>query len=80
MVLLDSDVMVDRLRQDAPALAGLDTLGDDEILLPGFVAMELVQGCTHRAGRAHLEKALAPFTVVWPTPAVCDEAFWCSRG
>ncbi len=74
MVLLDTDVMVDLLRQYAPALAWLDTLGDDEILLPGFVVMELVQGCTNRTEQARLEKALAPFTVVWPTPGMCDEA------
>ena len=49
MVLLDSDVMVDLLRQLEPAVAWLDTLGDDEIMLPGFVVMELMQGCANRA-------------------------------
>ena len=74
MVLLDSDVMVDLLRQFAPALAWLDTLGDDEILLPGFVVMELIQGCESKAQQAQLEKALEPFTVVWPTSEGCDDA------
>jgi predicted nucleic acid-binding protein len=80
MVLLDSDVMIDLLRQSSPALAWLETLGDEEIVLPGFVVMELIQGCNNKTELARLKKALAPYTVVWPTPDVCDEALIvCSR-
>ena len=42
MVLLDSDVMIDLLRDHPMAVAWLDSL-DDEILLPGFVVMELLR-------------------------------------
>ena len=45
MVLVDTDVMVDLLRQHAPAVTWLNSLEDVEILLPGFVVMELTQGC-----------------------------------
>ncbi|MEA3340140.1 MAG: hypothetical protein U9R15_09255 [Chloroflexota bacterium] len=42
MILLDSDVMIDLLRQYAPAMEWFDTLEDEEeIILPGYVVMEL---------------------------------------
>jgi predicted nucleic acid-binding protein len=74
MVLLDSDVMIDILRQSSPALTWLDMLGDEEIVLPGFVVMELIQGCGNKTEQAMLKKTLALYTVVWPKAEVCDEA------
>jgi hypothetical protein len=41
MILLDSDVMIDLMRQYPPALIWFDSLSDEEELtLPGFVVME----------------------------------------
>ncbi|MBN1579385.1 MAG: hypothetical protein JXA89_01685 [Anaerolineae bacterium] len=38
MILLDSDVMIDLLRQYPPAAKWFDTLDEDEeLLLPGYV-------------------------------------------
>jgi hypothetical protein len=49
MILLNSDVMIDLLRQYAPAAEWFDSLQDDEeIILPGFVVMELIQGCRNK--------------------------------
>ena len=46
MILLDSDVMIDLLRQHLPAMKWFDALDDEEeLLLPGYVVMELIQGC-----------------------------------
>ena len=66
--------MVDLLRLHQPAVAWLDALDDEEILLPGFVVMELTQGCRTQADQKRLQKALAPYGVIWPPPDVCDEA------
>ena len=74
MILLDSDVMIDLLRQCPPAVAWLDTLGDEEIILPGFVVMELLQGCSNKAEQAKVEKVLAEFEVMWPLPDTCEAA------
>ncbi len=74
MVLVDTDVMVDLLRQYPPAVAWLEALEDEELLLPGFVVMELTQGCRTQADQRRLQKALAPYPVIWPPPDVCDEA------
>ena len=43
MLLLDTDVMIDLVRQYPPALAWLTAKGDEEIVLPGFVVLELIQ-------------------------------------
>ncbi len=51
MILLDTDVMIDLLRQYPSALTWLDSIDDEEILLPGFVVMELIQGCKTRANK-----------------------------
>lgn len=48
MIILDSDILIDLLRQYTPAVTWLDSLGEEEILLPGFVVMELLQGCINK--------------------------------
>ena len=48
-MLLDSDVMVDVLRNHPPAVAWLNGLSSTPVSLPGIVAMELLQGCPNLA-------------------------------
>ena len=74
MILLDTDIMIDLLRQYPPAVAWLNSLGDEEIVLPGFVAMELLQGCDNKAEQNKVEKVLTVFETVWPSPETCDDA------
>ena len=74
MLLLDIDVMIDLLREYPPAVAWLDSIGDEEIVLPGFVVMELIQGCRNKREQDKVETALATYRVAWPSPATCDAA------
>lgn len=74
MILLDTDVMIDLLRRYPPAVAWLESLGDEEIRLPGFVVMELLQGCRNKAEQDKLEKELQSYAVTWPSPEACNEA------
>ena len=74
MIILDSDVMIDLLRQHALAVTWLDSLGEEEIILPGFVVMELLQGCSNKAEQAKVEQILTGFETVWPLPETCDAA------
>jgi predicted nucleic acid-binding protein len=74
MILLDTDVLIDLLRQHPPAVLWLNSLGDEEVGLPGFVVMELLQGCTNKSQQHTVEKTLASFEVVWPHPNTCDDA------
>jgi len=74
MVLLDTDIMIDLLRQHAPAVAWLTALSDEEIILPGFVVMELIQGCGSREEQEKVQKALATYAIQWPSAQACHEA------
>ena len=75
MILLDSDVMIDLLRQYPPAVKWFGTLEDEEeIILPGYVVMELIQGGRNKTEQARLQRELATYGVVWPSPEDCDRA------
>ena len=75
MILLDSDVMIDLLRQYPPAMRWFDALNDEEeLLLPGYVVMELIQGCRNKAEQEKVQRELATYGVVWPAPSDCDKA------
>jgi hypothetical protein len=74
MIILDTDIMIDLLRKYPPAMAWLAALGDEEIALPGFVMMELIQGCRNKAEQGKVEKSAASHSVVWPSSKTCDEA------
>ncbi len=74
MILLDTDVVVDLLRRVPQAVAWFDSLADEELVLPGFVAMELIQGCRSRAELKVLQDGIRDMLVVWPSPEVCDGA------
>ena len=75
MILLDSDVMIDLLRGYPPAVAWLETLDEEEeIVLSGFVVMELIQGCRNKAEQERLQRTVAPYGVVWLTSEECDRA------
>lgn len=74
MLLLDSDIVIDVLRKHPPAIAWLESAGQEEVTLPGFVLMELIQGCRNRVEQQRLEPVVGEYAIVWPTPAACDAA------
>jgi predicted nucleic acid-binding protein len=75
MILLDSDVLIDLLRQYPPAVGWFDALREDEELAaPGYVVMELIQGCRNKAEQDKVQRELAVYGVVWPSAADCDQA------
>lgn len=74
MFLLDSDVLIDLLRSYEPAVQWVDSVGDDELIVPGFAAMELIQGCRNKSEQRRVEVALRRFGIVWPETETCDRA------
>jgi predicted nucleic acid-binding protein len=74
MILLDTDVTVDILRRYPPAVAWAETAGDDRIVLPGLVVMELVDGCTDGEALARLRRGIRKHRVIWPSWKACGEA------
>ena len=74
MILLDTDVMIDVLRGHDPAVNWLKGMQDQEIGLPGLVAMELLQGCQNVREQKQLEKRLTFFPLFWAGPEDCLRA------
>ena len=73
-MLLDTDVLVDILRNHPRALAWLTSLGNAPIALPGLVAMELVQGCRNLSELQQVEALHCRCTLHWPSSADCLRA------
>ena len=75
MILLDSDVLIDLLRSYAPAVEWFDALPEDEeLVVSGYVVMELIQGCRNKAEQDRVQRELVTYGVVWLSPADCDQA------
>lgn len=74
MILLDTDVMIDLLREYQAAVGWLDSLGEEETVLPGFVVMELIQGCRNKVEQEKVETELGAYSVTWPSREMCDQA------
>ena len=75
MILLDTDVLIDLLRKYPPAVAWFDGLPEDEELaVPGYVVMELIQGRRSKAEQERVQRELATYGIVWLSPADCDLA------
>ena len=74
MIILDTDIMIDILREYKPAIEWLNLLGDEGIILPGFAIMELIQGCKNKDEMKELKKEIEKYKVIWPTLEVYEKA------
>ncbi|RKZ48210.1 MAG: hypothetical protein DRR16_13755 [Candidatus Parabeggiatoa sp. nov. 3] len=75
MIFLDSDVVIDFLRQFPPAIDWFDSIDNDEdMVLSGFVIMELIQGCQNKVAQEKLQSELITYEIVWPSPDHCHQA------
>lgn len=73
MYLLDTDVLIDIQRGHPPAIAWFSSLSDLPSV-PGFVVMELIQSAKNSQQVHASMKLIAPFRVVWPSEADCNQA------
>jgi predicted nucleic acid-binding protein len=64
--LLDTDILIDLLRGVPQAGTWLASLPDAPGL-PGFVVLELLQGCRNRQEARRVERLASVFTIYWPT-------------
>ncbi len=74
MKVLDTDILIDLIRKHPPAIAWAQALGGEEIVVPGVVVMELVQGCRSKPDLLALDKSLSPFRIAWPSEVRCAAA------
>jgi predicted nucleic acid-binding protein len=70
VILLDTDIMIEILRGRPAALEWLRTVTPEAVALPGFVAMELIQGCRNGEERRIVERE----ALHWPTNKGCERA------
>jgi predicted nucleic acid-binding protein len=69
MILIDRDILIDLLRSYAPAAQWAQTVPQKMLVVPGFVAMETLQGCSNRAAVERVEGLLAGYEIIWPRDA-----------
>lgn len=74
MIALDTDVLIDVLRGFPPASAWLRALGNERLCVPGFAAMELVQGCMDKRELQRTQRVIGGLAIVWPTAGDCNRA------
>lgn len=75
MIVLVTDVIIDLLRGYPPAKKWFDLLDDHEILtLPGFVMMELIQGCKTKVEQERLKRNLGDYKIIWLSPEDCNRS------
>ena len=76
MILFDSDVAIDVLRGLPQAAAWYATLPQNEIIiLPGYVAMEVIGGTRDSKDLRDTERWVAACKVVWIEPSLCERAY-----
>jgi predicted nucleic acid-binding protein len=74
MILLDTDVLIEVFNRSPAALAWIASLGTEPLAVPGFVAMEVIQGCGDKRHLAITQAELRRFTVLWPSEHASDAA------
>lgn len=74
MLIIDTDIIIDVLRGHPPAIAWFESLDDAEIYLPGFVVMELIQGCRNKKEQRYLLEKITYYKILWPEPGDCEKA------
>ncbi len=74
MLLLDTDILIDVLRNHPPAQLWLQNLGTELLVVTGFTVMELLQDCRNQQEQQQISKRLFGYPVVWPQPSDCERA------
>ena len=75
-VLLDTDIMIDVMREYAPAVEWIQALRERnaKLSLTGLTVMELVQGCENKEQVGNLREEVKPFHILWPSYLACSQA------
>lgn len=73
MYLLDTDVFIDFQRKYPPAETWIASLTETPVM-PGLVAMELVQDARNKREVKTAVRLIAGYPLLWPTEADCKNA------
>jgi len=75
VILLDTDVLVDILRQHPTAQTWLQQEQSHSIKLSGIVAMEIISGSRNKLEMERNHRFVSQFSTVWPTPSEFKRAY-----
>jgi predicted nucleic acid-binding protein len=73
VIIIDSDIAIDVFRKHPPAVKWIASV-QDVVCVPGFVVLELYQGCFNKQQTLTLTKHIGSFGILWPDAAACEEA------
>src|SRR5947207_11704897 len=74
MILIDTDVAIDLIRNHPPAVAWLASAGSDRFAISGFTAFELHAWCRDGAEQQRLRRTLVRYQVMWLSATGCELA------
>ena len=64
MVIVDADIFIDVLRRNGPALEWIaKAVAENEVILPGYVVMELIQGRRNREEQEKMMRTIEAYRV-----------------
>lgn len=72
-MLLDTDIVIDLVRNHPPAWSWFLTLKEYPVL-SGFTWMEVIRGCKDKAEYRRVWAVLNPFPISWAKEAECHRA------
>jgi hypothetical protein len=75
MIVCDTDVLIDIIRKHPPAVHWVSMVNSQELIIPGYAAMELVQGCRSLRDIRAIKTFLQPYKLAWPTAPYCEYAY-----
>jgi hypothetical protein len=67
-ILVDTDIMIDLLRQRPAATVWMSTHQQDRLATSGYAAMEIIQGTQHATDLRAADRLLKQIQIVWPSP------------
>ncbi len=79
MILIDTDIVVDLLRDHQPARQWLTDNQDKVFSITGFTEMELIAGCRDRHGVVKVDSTIRALSTVWIEADACQTALHLFR-
>jgi hypothetical protein len=75
VLVLDTDVIVDILRRYQPAVQWLEQNRQEQFVISGFSAMEVLAGCKDKQEQDAIQRQLfSRFRIAWLAEAECERA------
>jgi len=77
MIFIDTDILIDILRNYLPARDWLDKQGKDQpVYVPGYAALEVLNGCRNKEESTRALRLLRLFNICWASENASEEALY----